>query len=317
MKKEKAVQAEREFRLSVLRQKNSISTEPTSNKLTLDDNLNENGHINLFYEEEQQLNAGKNEEREEEEKKKKEKFESQFIYSLTGKDKEQPWYSLDKTNKSNDNNKNKNISSLKEKRKDKKRKEIEDPLELIKKNLAKNKEIEQSYKESLSYYQRENKNSNDVINNTDTFVNPTKLLKEFSKKTKSSNSSSSSSSDTSSSESDSSSDSNTHKKRKHSKRHHHHSHHHKHSHKHHKNSKKHSNKKIKKHHEEVKKEKKGISTIEKLREERLKREKEERQRALNINGIPASSLVNKVEEEKYFYNSQFNPDSIRQLNKRK
>ncbi|OUM57713.1 hypothetical protein PIROE2DRAFT_17217, partial [Piromyces sp. E2] len=86
-KKEKAIQAEREFRLSLLRQKNSIRTDSTSKDLLLDSNLNENGHINLFYEEEQQLNNGKNEEREKEEKAEKEKFESQFIYSLTGKDK--------------------------------------------------------------------------------------------------------------------------------------------------------------------------------------------------------------------------------------
>ena len=49
------------------------------------------------------------------------------------------------------------------------------------------------------------------------------------------------------------------------------------------------------------------------REERLKREQEERQRALGFNGIQKSPSINLVEEDKYFYNSQFNPDSIRQL----
>jgi len=119
--------------------------------------LNDNGHINLFYEEEQQLNTGKNEEREEEERKKKEKFESQFIYSLTGKDKEKPWYSLDKTIKSTNNINDKTEDKLKKLHKDKKRKEVEDPLELIKKNLAKDKELEQKIKESMPYYQRERK----------------------------------------------------------------------------------------------------------------------------------------------------------------
>jgi len=322
-KKERAIQAEREFRLSLLRKKNSINTESNSNSnnISLTDNLNENGHINLFYKEVQQLNSGKNEEREEEEKKQKEKFESQFIYSLTGKDKETPWYSLgkssDTTNKevkdSNDNN-----NKLKRLRKDKKRKEIEDPLSLIKKNLSKNKEIELKFKESLPYFQREKKN--DIINKSETFTNPTELLKEFSKKRKSnynSSSSSDSSSDSSSSESDSSSSSDYHKKRRHDKRkkhHHHHSHHHKHGHKHNKSSKKH-NKNKRKHHSSEEDKHDSKSTIEKLREERFKREQEERQRALNISGIQQSLSVNKVEEDKYFYNSQFNPDSIRQLRK--
>lgn len=46
----------------------------------------------------------------------------------------------------------------------KKRKEVEDPLELIKKNLAKDKELEQKIQESLPYYQRERKDINVKIN---------------------------------------------------------------------------------------------------------------------------------------------------------
>ncbi|ORX60890.1 hypothetical protein BCR36DRAFT_314836 [Piromyces finnis] len=319
-KKKKAIQAEWEFRLSLLRNKNSTKGDSTSNDLPLNSHLNENGHVNLFYEEEQQLNSGKNEEREEEEKAKREKFESQFIYSLTGKDKEKPWYSLDKSSKSlkvpsiSDNN-----NKLKKLNKDKKRKELEDPLELIKKNSAKNKEIELKYKESLPYYERRINKTNEIIKNTETFLNPTKLLKEFSKdrKIKDYSYSSSSESSNSSIESDSSSNSRSHKKRKHSKHHHRHSHHHHHhyDHKHEKNSKKNS-KKRKKHHEES--HQNGKTTIEKLREERMKREQEERQRALRVNGIQASPApqMDKISEDKYFYNSQFNPESIRQLKRK-
>jgi len=235
---------------------------------------------------------------------------------LTGKDKEKPWYSLDKVNNSTNNVLNKTEEKLKKLHKDKKRKEIEDPLELIKKNLAKDKEIEQKIQESLPYYQRERKNLNETININETFTNPTELLKEISSKRKSNHDSSSSSSSESSSESDSSTSSDTNKKRKRSKHHHHHhSHHHK-RHKHDKNSKKHS-KKRRKHHEKSSKQD-SKSSIEKLREERLKREQEERQKALHINGALKSQTpnVDKVEEDKYFYNSQFNPDSIRQLKRK-
>jgi len=305
-----------------LRQKKSINNNSTSEELSLDSHLNEKGHVNLFYKEEQQLN-GKNEERENEEKAEKEKFESQFIYSLTGKDKEKPWYSLDKSTKvENTQFKVNGGDKLKKLKKDKKRKEIEDPLELIKKNLAKNKEIELKIKESLPYYQREINKSNEITSNTETFTNPTKLLKEFNKKRDmkddDSESSSSESSSDSSDESDSSSSRSSHKKRRHSKHRHHSHHHHKrsHSHKHDKYSKKHSKKKRRRHNEEL--QQNGKTTIEKLREERLKREQEERQRALTVNGVQASPAlqVNKVEEDKYYYNSQFNPDSIRQLKRK-
>jgi hypothetical protein len=306
-KKEKAIQAEREFRLSLLRQKNSITTNSKSDKISLTDNLNDNGHINLFYEEEQQLNAGKNQEREEEEKKQKEKFESQFIYSLTGKDKEKPWYSVKKIE---NNIETTNNNKLKQIKKDKKRKEVEDPLELIKKNLAKNEEIELEYKKSLPYRQYNKEELNNIINHSETFTNPTELLKEFSTKSDTSSSSSESSSE---SDISSSSDSSKNKKHHHRKHKHKHRHKHKHKHKHKYDSKEknHSKKRRKHHHEENKQDSK--STIEKLREERLKREQEERQRALGFNGIQKSPSINLVEEDKYFYNSQFNPDSIRQL----